>query len=105
MQNIVLSGGSTMYKDFDKRLQRDIKRTVDQRVKASEDLSGSAMKAKPIEVNVISHKKQRHAVWFGGSLLASTVREHFQMGLSWNASCLTRTNIMFTARVLQLLPY
>jgi actin-related protein 3 len=71
-----------MYKDFDKRLQRDIKRTVDQRVKASEDLSGSAMKAKPIEVNVISHKKQRHAVWFGGSLLASTVREHFQLGLS-----------------------
>lgn len=25
-----------------------------------------------MEVNVISHKKQRHAVWFGGSLLAST---------------------------------
>ncbi|KAM3586951.1 Actin-related protein 3 [Umbelopsis sp. WA50703] len=71
-KNIVLSGGSTMYKDFDKRLQRDIKRTVDYRVKASEDLSGGTMKAKPIEVNVISHKKQRHAVWFGGSLLAST---------------------------------
>jgi actin-related protein len=65
-----------MYKDFDKRLQRDIKRTVDYRVKASEDLSGGTMKAKPIEVNVISHKKQRHAVWFGGSLLASTVRNH-----------------------------
>lgn len=24
-------------------------------------------------VNVISHKRQRYAVWFGGSLLASTV--------------------------------
>jgi actin-related protein 3 len=35
--------------------------------------SGSDMRAKPMEVNVISHKKQRHAVWFGGSLLASTV--------------------------------
>jgi actin-related protein 3 len=69
-----------MYKDFDKRLQRDIKRTVDLRVKMSEDLSGGAMKAKPIDVSVISHKKQRHAVWFGGSLLASTVSK-FLLGL------------------------
>lgn len=69
-----------MYKDFDRRLQRDIKRTVDLRVKMSEDLSGGAMKAKPIDVNVISHKKQRHAVWFGGSLLASTVST-FLLGL------------------------
>ncbi|KAL0077821.1 actin family [Phycomyces blakesleeanus] len=71
-KNIVLSGGSTMFKDFGKRLQRDIKRTVDSRIQASETLSGGDMKAKPMEVNVISHKKQRHAVWFGGSLLAST---------------------------------
>ncbi|KAI8644166.1 actin family [Parasitella parasitica] len=71
-KNIVLSGGSTMFKGFDKRLQRDIKRTVDRRIEASEVTSGSDMKAKPMEVNVISHKKQRHAVWFGGSLLAST---------------------------------
>jgi actin-related protein 3 len=27
-----------------------------------------------VNVNVVSHKKQRYAVWFGGSLLASTVR-------------------------------
>jgi len=27
-----------------------------------------------IDVNVISHKMQRYAVWFGGSMLASTVR-------------------------------
>ncbi|CAO3590414.1 unnamed protein product [Absidia cylindrospora] len=71
-KNIVLSGGSTMFKGFDKRLQRDIKRVVDQRIRASEEISGGAMKATPMEVNVISHKKQRHAVWFGGSLLAST---------------------------------
>jgi len=71
-KNIVLSGGSTMFKDFGKRLQRDVKRLVDARVKRSEDLSGNAHKAKPIDVNVISHKKQRYAVWFGGSLLAST---------------------------------
>lgn len=72
-KNIVLSGGSTMFKGFDKRLQRDIKRTVDKRIQATET---SEMKAKPMEVNVISHKKQRHAVWFGGSLLASTVSLH-----------------------------
>lgn len=71
-KNIVLSGGSTMFKDFGKRLQRDIKRIVDTRVKHSEMLSGGTHKSQQIDVNVISHKKQRYAVWFGGSLLAST---------------------------------
>lgn len=28
---------------------------------------------KPIDVSVISHHMQRYAVWFGGSMLASTV--------------------------------
>ena len=67
-----------MYKDFGKRLQRDIKRMVDSRLKASEVLqvnvkSEDYIKSKAVEVNVISHKKQRYAVWFGGSLLADTV--------------------------------
>ncbi|CAI2183169.1 17226_t:CDS:2 [Funneliformis geosporum] len=70
--NIVLSGGSTMFKGFDKRLHRDMKRAVDARVKRSEELSGGTMKAKEIDVKVISHKKQRYAVWYGGSLLGST---------------------------------
>lgn len=34
-QNIVLSGGSTMFKDFHRRLQRDLKKIVDVRVRAS----------------------------------------------------------------------
>lgn len=38
--NIVLSGGSTMFKDFGRRLQRDIKTTVDARLKLSTALSG-----------------------------------------------------------------
>lgn len=38
--NIVLSGGSTMFKDFGRRLQRDIKRTVDTRLQLSKALSG-----------------------------------------------------------------
>jgi len=32
------------------------------------------MKSSGVEVDVISHKRQRYAVWFGGSLMASLVR-------------------------------
>ncbi len=68
-----------MYKDFGKRLQRDIKKLVDSRLKMYETVSQAGMKtdeqikAKNVDVNVISHKKQRYAVWFGGSLLADLV--------------------------------
>jgi len=76
-KNIVLSGGTTMFKGFDRRLQRDIKKTVDRRMQANIDRLGSMIRqntAPPpeIEVNVISHPMQRYAVWFGGSMLAST---------------------------------
>ena len=74
-KNIVLSGGSTMFKDFGRRLQRDIKKHVDKRL----DLNiqrlgalGSTSAPQKIDVNVISHQMQRFAVWFGGSMLAST---------------------------------
>lgn len=80
-----------------KRLQRDIKRSVDARLRVSENLSDGRIKVsswssyllsyrqsvyahnpsffqpKPIDVQVISHHMQRYAVWFGGSMLASTV--------------------------------
>jgi actin-related protein 3 len=68
-----------MYKDFARRLHRDIKRMVDARVLQSQTTSQMNMSkdqqiaARQIDVNVISHKKQRYAVWFGGSLLADTV--------------------------------
>lgn len=71
-KNIVLSGGSTMFKDFGKRLARDIKKSVDFRIKRTEELSQGRIKPTPLEVNVISHHMQRYAVWFGGSMLAST---------------------------------
>jgi actin-related protein 3 len=35
-----------MFKDFGKRLQRDLKRTVDARVLRSEELSGGRLKVK-----------------------------------------------------------
>jgi actin-related protein 3 len=62
-----------MFKDFGKRLQRDVKAIVDGRIAGSEQKSGSHMKSSGVEVNVISHKRQRYAVWYGGSLMASTV--------------------------------
>ncbi|TQS36918.1 hypothetical protein Golomagni_02623 [Golovinomyces magnicellulatus] len=70
-KNIVLSGGSTLYKDFGRRLQRDIKYSVDARIRASEARSGGA-KSGGMEVQVITHKRQRHGPWFGGSLLGQT---------------------------------
>ncbi|EDQ89073.1 uncharacterized protein MONBRDRAFT_37166 [Monosiga brevicollis MX1] len=71
-KNIVLSGGSTMFKDFGRRLQRDVKKVVDLRLHKSEELSQGRLKPQPIDVKVITHNMQRYAVWFGGSMLAST---------------------------------
>ncbi|XP_052079155.1 actin-related protein 3 isoform X1 [Mytilus californianus] len=71
-KNVVLSGGSTMFKDFGRKMQRDVKRVVDARLKISEELSQGRIKPKPIDVQVITHHMQRYAVWFGGSMLAST---------------------------------
>mmetsp|Transcript_11856 Transcript_11856/g.11508 ORF Transcript_11856/g.11508 Transcript_11856/m.11508 type:complete len:418 (+) Transcript_11856:141-1394(+) len=74
-KNIVLSGGTTMFKDFGRRLQRDIKKIVDTRMDLNISKLGGlkGMAAPPpVDVNVISHHMQRYAVWFGGSMLAST---------------------------------
>lgn len=114
-QNIVLSGGSTMFKDFGKRLARDIKRSVDYRIKRSEELSGGKIKAVPLDVNVISHHMQRYAVWFGGSMLASTVSSRLlrktcvssRHWLSFSVFITTAVNffLLLAARVLQCLPH
>lgn len=69
-RNIVLSGGSTMFKDFGRRLQRDIKQIVNARIHHSEQLSSA--RSSGVDVEVISHRRQRNAVWFGGSLLSQT---------------------------------
>jgi len=67
---ITLSGGSTMYKHFTKRLERDIRRKVKDRFDATQKRFPNTQ-VKPITVNVITHPFQRFAVWFGGSMLAS----------------------------------
>ncbi|KAG4301018.1 hypothetical protein PCANB_002642 [Pneumocystis canis] len=70
-KNIVLSGGSTMFKDFSKRLQRDIKHIVDTRIQKSEE--NSCTKSGGLDVNVISHKNQKNAVFVGASLISQAV--------------------------------
>ncbi|KAI3728031.1 hypothetical protein L6452_16657 [Arctium lappa] len=61
-KNIVLSGGLTMFKDFHGRLQREVKKIVGTRVLSPEARSKSEVKAQPVEVSVVSHPIQRHAV-------------------------------------------
>ena len=40
------AGGSTMFKDFDRRMQRDVKRIVDARLRITEQLSGGRIKVR-----------------------------------------------------------
>jgi actin-related protein 3 len=72
-RNIVLSGGSTMFKNFPKRLERDVRRLCNARYEARKALllPGSKIQLSETEVKVIQHRKQRFAVWFGGSMLGS----------------------------------
>ncbi|KAF1792318.1 Actin/actin-like conserved site [Phytophthora cactorum] len=57
-----------------RRLQRDIKRLADERQAANLALHSKYQQAyaEALEVNVLSHRMQRFAVWFGGSMVAST---------------------------------
>ena len=80
--NIVVAGGSTKFKGFDKRLSRDLKRIV----KARYDANISAVRAKlqgnleiqgkEMEVVVKPPKKREIASWMGGSYVASQVGRH-----------------------------
>lgn len=67
---ITLSGGSTMYKNFHKRLERDIRRFSKDRYDATKKKYPD-LDIKQMEVNVVAHPFQRFAVWFGGSMLCS----------------------------------
>lgn len=67
---ITLSGGTTMFKFFVKRLERDIGKFVKSRHEARQALYPD-MQLRETSVNVVTHPFQRFAVWFGGSMLAS----------------------------------
>jgi len=45
---------------------------VDARIKMSEERSGSHVKSGGLDVQVITHKRQRYGPWYGGSLLGQT---------------------------------
>lgn len=67
-----------MFRNFAQRLTRDIEK----RVKKRQDMNRVALQERginppesaPLDVNVISHKYQRFAVFCGGSMLADAVR-------------------------------
>jgi len=69
--NVVLAGGSTTFVHFKERLQTDLQRTVDARLRLIEQASGQ--RPQPIPVRVRGgrqRKQQRYAAWLGGSLFA-----------------------------------
>lgn len=67
---ITLSGGTTMFKHFVRRLERDVSKYVKDRF-AWNKKKYPHLDLKPTECHVVTHPFQRFAVWFGGSMLAS----------------------------------
>lgn len=64
-----MSGGSTQFKNFDKRLELNLQTRVDDRLKKN---TTEDYKPKPIRVNVTNNLAQKHVVWLGGSTFASS---------------------------------
>lgn len=104
-KNIVLSGGSTLFKDFGRRLQRDLKKRVDTRMELNwaRNPRFKQNESSKMDVNVVSHAMQRFAVWFGGSMLSSTAEfyrvchkreDYFEIGPS-----IARHNPVFSAQM------
>lgn len=105
-KNIVLSGGSTMFKDFGRRLQRDIKKKVDRRMQTNIERLGqlaTSTASSQIDCNVISHHMQRFAVWFGGSMLSSTAEFfrvcHTKAQYDEEGPRIARHNAVFSAQM------
>lgn len=69
--NIVLSGGSTMFRRFDMRLRDGVKTLVTNRIAENAKKVGASTAGADVEVNVVKHKHQRYAVFFGGSMMAT----------------------------------
>lgn len=66
--NIVLSGGSTLFSGFEKRLNKNLQQILDNRMAVVNARTGGDTK---IPVSVKKNLVQGSAVWFGGSMLAS----------------------------------
>mmetsp|Transcript_7196 Transcript_7196/g.10630 ORF Transcript_7196/g.10630 Transcript_7196/m.10630 type:complete len:406 (+) Transcript_7196:17-1234(+) len=95
--NVVLSGGTTLFKNFDRRLTSTLQKRVSDRLKSYSQQSG--INPPPIECKINAFPTQRYAVWFGASLFASSsefsgvvhTREQYQeVGPS-----IARNNVVF----------
>lgn len=75
---ITLSGGSTMFRNFTRRIERDVRNLVRNRFDINDKMFPH-MNLKMMDVNVITHPFQRFGVWFGGSMLATQpdILQHF----------------------------
>ena len=61
--DVVFSGGSTSFKNLDKRLEKSLQNRVDERLKKY----NSGGKQSTIKVKVTNSMAQKHVVWLGGS--------------------------------------
>ena len=62
-----MSGGSTKFKGFDKRLGQSLQERVNERLRKN---SSKDFQPKPIAVSVTNSLAQKHVVWLGGSTIA-----------------------------------
>ncbi len=78
-RNIVLSGGSTLFKNFHRRLRDDINKRVQTRYddmlarhagRIGAAVTSAGAGTGRIDVEVVRHDMQRYAVWFGGSVVS-----------------------------------
>ena len=65
--DVVFSGGSTSFKNLDKRLENSLQSRVDERLKKY----NSGGKQSTIKVKVTNSLAQKHVVWLGGSSFSS----------------------------------
>ena len=68
--NIVLSGGTTLFKNFNKRLGDEMQRRINERLTKYRENSGK--EPTPIKCKISDFPTQRYAVWYGASQFASS---------------------------------
>jgi len=68
-QNVVISGGSTLIKHFKERLQKQIQKRVNDRLRKYKEASGFT--PKPIDVSITENPFKYFSVWHGASKFSS----------------------------------
>jgi actin-related protein 3 len=85
-----------MFKGFDKRLQLDLDEIIGARIRKTKEQSGRDIS---IPVKVVSHRRQRYAVWNGGSVLGASPKythvAHTRKDYEEHGPRICRGNAMF----------